>query len=84
MESWQCAWHVTDGYVVYKSFIEAKEQLIRKTRMTRVEGENCRLRRYLARLHRETLCYSKTVEVLKLSVRLLARNLRTGIIYITP
>ena len=27
--------------------------------MTRVEGENTRLRHYLARLHRKTLCYSK-------------------------
>ena len=26
--------------------------------MTRVEGENTRLRHYLARLHRKTLCYS--------------------------
>jgi hypothetical protein len=29
--------------------------------MTRVEGENTRLRHYLARLHRKTLCYSKIV-----------------------
>ncbi len=26
--------------------------------MTRVEGENTRLRHYLARLHRKTLCYA--------------------------
>jgi IS1 family transposase len=26
--------------------------------MTRVEGENSRLRHYLARLHRKTFCYS--------------------------
>nr|WP_230843446.1 IS1 family transposase [Gloeobacter morelensis] len=82
VESWRCAWHVTDGYVVYKSFIEAQEQVISKTKMTRVEGENCRLRHYLARLHRETLCYSKTVEMLKLSVRLLVHYLRTGIVHI--
>ena len=31
---------------------------VRKTYMTRVEGENTRLRHYLARLHRKTLCYS--------------------------
>ena len=30
-----------------------------KTYMTRVEGENTRLRHYLARLHRKTLCYSR-------------------------
>jgi hypothetical protein len=37
-------------HVVYKSFIEAQEQVISKMRMTRVEGENCRLRHYLARV----------------------------------
>ena len=39
--------------------------------MTRVEGENTRLRHYLARLHRKTLCYSKSKEMLEYSVRLL-------------
>jgi IS1 family transposase len=29
--------------------------------MIRVESENTRLRHYLARLHRKTLCYSKSV-----------------------
>lgn len=33
--------------------------------MTRVEGENTRLRHYLARLHRKTLCYSKSLEMLQ-------------------
>ncbi len=33
--------------------------------MTPVEGENTRLRHYLARLHRKTLCYSKSVEMLR-------------------
>jgi len=33
--------------------------------MTRVEGENTRLRHYLARLHRKTLCYSKSLDMLK-------------------
>lgn len=31
--------------------------------MTRVEGENTRLRHYLTRLHRKTLCYLKSVEI---------------------
>ena len=84
VESWKCAWHVTDGYTVYKSFIAAKAQVISKTTMTRVEGENCRLRHYLARLHRATLCYSKTLEMLKMSVRLLVHYLRTGIVPLPP
>lgn len=39
--------------------------------MTCIEGENTRLRLTLARLHRKTLCYSKSIEMLKCSLRLL-------------
>ena len=39
--------------------------------LERVEGENTRLRHYLARLQRKTLCYSKSVDMLKHSIRLL-------------
>ena len=46
--------------------------------MTRVEGENTRLRHYLARLHRRTLCYSKSEEMLQLSIRLLLYYLKSG------
>jgi len=48
-----------------------KTQRVSKTYMTRIEGENSRLRHYLARLHRKTFCYSKSVEMLELSIRLL-------------
>ena len=44
--------------------------------MTRVEGENTRLRHYLARLHRKTLYYSKSVEMLGYSIRLLIHYLK--------
>jgi transposase-like protein len=40
------------------------------------EGENTRLRHYLARLHRKTLGYSKSVERLKHSIRLLIHYLK--------
>ncbi|NEQ80703.1 MAG: IS1 family transposase [Moorea sp. SIO2I5] len=33
--------------------------------MTRIESENTRLRHYLARLHRRTLCYSKSSEAMQ-------------------
>ena len=48
-------------------FIPDGDQIVSKTYMTRVEGENTRLRR----LHRQTLCYSKCIEMLKHSIRLL-------------
>ena len=52
-------------------FIPDEDQIISKTYMTRVEGENTRLRYYLARLHRKTLCYSKCEKMLKHSIKLL-------------
>lgn len=53
-----------------------EDHIVSKTYMTRVEGENTRLRHYLARLHRQTLCYSKSVEMLEHSVRLLLHYLK--------
>jgi insertion element IS1 protein InsB len=57
-------------------FIPDGDQIICKTYMTRVEGENTRLRHYLARLHRKTLCYSKSKDMLVHSVKLLVHYLK--------
>ncbi len=76
VSTWQCCFYVTDGWSVYPSFIPEGDQIVSKTYMTRVEGENTRLRHYLARLHRKTLCYSKSVEMLGQSIRLLLHYLR--------
>jgi IS1 family transposase len=73
---WRCYFWVSDGNPVYPGFIPAGDQIVSKTYMTRVEGENTRLRHYLARLHRKTLCYSKSVEMLKHSIRLLIHYLK--------
>jgi len=73
---WDCYFYVTDGWSVYPGFIPDGDQIISKTYMTRVEGENTRLRHYLARLHRPTLCYSKSEEMLKHSIRLLLHYLK--------
>ena len=69
-------WYVTDGSKVYPGFIAPEEHLVCKSYMTRVEGENTRLRHYLARLHRKTLCYSKSLEMLSHSIRLLLDYLK--------
>ena len=61
---------------MYPCFIEEEDHIVSKTYMTRVEGENTRLRHYLARLHRKTLCYSKSVEMLGYSIRLLIHYLK--------
>lgn len=77
---WQCYFYVTDGWKVYPSFIQPEDHIVSKTYMTRVEGENTRLRHYLARLHRKTLCYSKSVDMLKHSIRLLLHYLKYKVI----
>jgi IS1 family transposase len=80
LRGWQCFLYVTDGYGVYPCFINDADHLVSKTYMTRVEGENTRLRHYLARLHRRTLCYSKTEEMLRLSIKLLLHYLKDGVV----
>ena len=62
--------------IVYSSLIPNADHMISKTYMTRVKGENTRLRHYLARLHRKTLCYSKSEEMLRHSIRLLIHYLK--------
>lgn len=84
LRGWQCFWYVTDGYPVYPCFINDAEHLVSKTYMTRVEGENSRLRHYLARLHRKTFCYSKSLEMLKCSIRLLLHYLKYKTVPIPP
>ena len=37
---WRCYFYVTDGWSVYPQFIPEGDQIISKTYMTRVEGEN--------------------------------------------
>ncbi len=73
---WQCYFYVTDGWKVYSGFIPDGARIVCKTYMTRVEGENTRLRHYLARLKRKTLCYSKSKVMLKYSIRLLIHYLK--------
>ena len=76
IKGWKSFWYVTDGYPVYRCFIDDIDHLVSKTYMTRIEGENTRVRHYLARLHRCTLCYSKSLKMLKFSIKLLLHYLR--------
>lgn len=76
IKCWHSFWYVTDGWKVYPMYIQPEDHLVNKTYMTRVEGENTRLRHYLARLHRKTLCYSKSLNMLRYSIRLLLFYLR--------
>ena len=57
VKQWDCYFYVTDGWKVYPNFIPEGDQIVSKTYMTRVEGENTRLRHYLARLHSKEFFY---------------------------
>jgi len=76
VRGWACFWSIPDGYPVYRCFIDELDHLVSKTFRTRVEGENSRLRHYLARLRRKTFCYSKSQQMLKFSIRLLLHYLK--------
>ncbi len=77
IQIWDSRKYFTDGYCIYSIYIPPQKHLVLpKTQLTRVEGENTRLRHYLARLHLATLCYSKSIQMLKYSVRLLMHYLR--------
>ena len=84
VRGWHYFVYVTDGWKVYPSYLPEGDLIVSKTYMTRVEGENMRLRHYLARLHRETLCYSKSLAMLKHSLRLLIHYLKFGDLPVPP
>lgn len=44
IKCWESFWYVTDGWKVYPMYIQPEDHLVSKTYMTRVEGENTRLR----------------------------------------
>ena len=75
IRGWKSFWYVTDGWLVYPCFINSCDHLVWKTYMTRIEAENTRLRHYLARLKRKTLCYSKCEQMLRASIKLLLHYL---------
>ena len=78
---WQQIKHLpTMGYGTnmlksYENFIPHAKHYAAKTFTTQIESLNCRLRHYLARLHRKTLCYSKSKTMLEVSLKLLIHKL---------
>ena len=62
----------TDGNYAYEACIpESIKHVIKKSETCLVESYNSVLRYGLARLHRRTKCYSKSAEMLRLSVLML-------------
>ena len=65
----------TDMLKAYENFTPHTKHYVGKTFTTQNESLNCRLRHYLARLHRKTLCYSKSKTMLEVSLKLLIHKL---------
>ena len=65
----------TDLLKAYENSISHAKHYAGKTFTTQIESLNCRLRNYLARLHRKTLCYRKSKTMLEISLKLLIHKL---------
>lgn len=61
----------TDGNPVYSYYKFTEKHHVTKAETSLVESWNCRLRHYLARLKRKTLCYSKCQEMLRIAILML-------------
>jgi len=61
----------TDYWQAYPAVIPAEIHLQTKAETYTVEGKNAQIRHRLARFKRKTFCYSKSVEMVFLSLKLL-------------
>ena len=63
--------YYTDHWPPYEKFLPPEKHVKSKAETYTIEGYNSLFRHYLARLHRKTKCYSKSLEMLNLSLKLL-------------
>ncbi|WP_440581557.1 IS1 family transposase, partial [Tannerella forsythia] len=71
----------SDYWKPYESIIPKEKHIQSKAETFTVEGYNSLFRHFLARMRRKTKCYSKKMEMLKLSILLLMHH-RNGSLYI--
>jgi insertion element IS1 protein InsB len=71
LERYDIEYLCSDGYEVYKQYMISKKHINSKAETCLVESKNSSLRDNLARLNRRTKRYSKSMEMLELSVYLL-------------
>ena len=65
----------TDHWRSYEEFIPPEQHRQTKAETFTVEGYNSRIRHYLARFKRKTKCYSKSDEMIEISLKLLMKRL---------
>jgi insertion element IS1 protein InsB len=62
---------MTDYWRPYESFVPNQKHIQPKAQTFTVEGYNSLFRHFLARFRRKSKCYSKSIEMLVYSVKLL-------------
>jgi len=62
---------MTDYWKPYENFVPKCKHIQSKAETFTVEGYNSLFRHFLARLRRKTKCYSKNINMLAISVKLL-------------
>ncbi|MEB3245258.1 MAG: IS1 family transposase [Vampirovibrionales bacterium] len=65
----------SDHWQAYKAVLPADRHVATKAETYTVESKNAQIRHYLARCKRKSFCYSKSLEMLKLSLALLFQKL---------
>ena len=70
---------MTDYWKAYPVFIPVNRHIQSKAETFTVEGYNSIFRHFLARLRRKTKAYSKSMEMLDLSIELLIMKRNQGI-----
>ena len=68
----------TDFYPAYDAFVPWRLHKKGKAGTFTVESKNSQIRHYLARFHRKTKCYSKSIHMVIASLNLLFLKLRYG------
>lgn len=61
----------SDYWKAYAQIIPSNQHVQSKAQTFTVEGYNSRIRHYLARFKRKTKCYSKSVQMIEYSLKLL-------------
>ena len=75
----EAEYYATDGFRAYNK-LPPEKHLLGKAHTFTVEGKNSQLRHYLARFHRRTKCYSKSVAMIYASLTLLIDKLNITIL----
>jgi len=71
----------SDYWKPYEHIVPAEKHMQSKAETFTVEGYNSLFRHFLARMRRKSKCYSKKIEMLKISILLLMHH-RNGTLYI--